>query len=605
MLEPGIQFERCRTGARPAWRGYVKHVWQTPGILPLFAQILVASLILQVLGLAVPFFTQVLVDRILPFHITQGFAILGIGMLILVLAQMVTSYLRALLLISLQGRVDSQLMLGFFKHVLSLPFRFFQQRTSGDLLMRLGSNMVIREMLTGQTVSVFLDGIFVCVYLAILLAHAPGFGALALGIGLLQVALLLGTTRRMRDLMQRDLCAEAASQSFLVEALTGVATLKASGGEARVLDRWSNLFFDALNISLQQSHLAAIIETAITALHTFSPLVLLWVGALRVLDGTMSLGTMLALNALAMSFLRPVASLVSSGQQLQLIGAHLDRIADVMEAEPEQDPQQVHHAPRLSGHIELRHVSFRYDPHTPWVLRDIAITIEPGQTVALVGRTGSGKSTLAKLLLGLYTPTEGEIRYDGMPLQHLNYRTLRSQLGVVLQEPFLFSGSIRQNIGFNDPSLALEQIQRAAQMAAIHDEILQMPMGYETRVAEGGTGLSGGQRQRLAIARALAHQPAILVLDEATSHLDIVTERIVERHLSDLSCTRIVIAHRLSTIRNADLILVLDEGAIVERGSHTGLLARDGLYAALVHGQRPQIEVAEGPLLATTDSHVS
>jgi len=288
---------------------------------------------------------------------------------------------------------------------------------------------------------------------------------------------------------------------------------------------------------------------------------------------------------------------------LQLVSAHLDRIADVVEEESEQDLQGVQHAPPLSGRIELNHINFRYDPNAPLVLRDISVAIEPGQKVALVGRTGSGKSTLAKLLLGLYTPTEGEILYDDLPLQSLNYRTVRSQFGAVLQESFLFSGSIRQNIAFNDPSLSLEQVMEAARLAHIHDDILRMPMGYETLVAEGGMSLSGGQRQRLSLARALAHQPAVLLLDEATSHLDAVTERLVDQNLSDFACTRIVIAHRLSTIRNADLILVLDEGVIVERGSHKDLLAKDGRYAALVHSQLEQTEAGEEtwPVSAASD----
>jgi len=583
-FEPSGKFQHRTTTAQPFWHHYLKYMLHIPGTLGVLGQILAASLFLQVLGLALPLFTQVLVDRVLPHHITNVMTALGIGMVILVLTQMVTSYLRAALLIYLQARLDSQMMLGFFEHILTLPFRFFQQRTSGDLLMRIGSNMSIREVLTSQTLSVVLDGTFVVVYLTILLAREPFFGVLVLGIGILQVGLLLGTTRRMHRLTQRDLCTQAESQSYLVEALTGITTLKASGAEDRVLDYWSNLFFKHLNVSLQLNHLSAIIDTAMMTLHTFAPLILLWVGVLRVLDGTMSLGTMLALNALATAFLTPLASLVSNGQQLQLVGAHLDRLTDVLAAEPEQDLQVVQHTPRLTGRIELKHVSFRYDSNAPWVLRDISVTIEPGQKVALVGRTASGKSTLAKLLLGLYTPSEGEILYDGIPLQNLNYRTLRSQFGTVLQESFLFSGSIRQNIAFNDPSLSLEQVIEAARLAAIHDEIIQMPMGYETMVAEGGSGLSGGQRQRLSLARALAHQPAVLLLDEATSHLDTVTERLVDENLKQIPCTRIAIAHRLSTVYNADMILVLDRGTIVEQGSHEELLVQTGHYAALVHG---------------------
>jgi ATP-binding cassette, subfamily B, bacterial len=307
-------------------------------------------------------------------------------------------------------------------------------------------------------------------------------------------------------------------------------------------------------------------------------------GTLLVLDGKMSLGTMLALNAIATAFLLPLSSLVSNGQRLQLVGAHLERLADVLTAESEQQLQPVQTAPKLTGNIEFQQVSFRYDANAPLVLHNISFTIEPGQKIALVGRSGSGKSTLAKLLLGLYLPTSGEILYDNIPLQSLNWRSLRRQFGVVLQESFLFSGSIRQNISLNHPSLSLEKIIAAAKLAAIHDDIMQMPMGYQTRIAEGGSGLSGGQRQRLSLARALAHQPAMLLLDEATSHLDVVTESIIEHNLHNLSSTRIAIAHRLSTIRNADTILVLDQGTIVEQGNHEQLLRLDGHYAALIRG---------------------
>ncbi len=584
-LEPGVQFQRRDRTEQPSLRRYLRYALQIPGSAGLLAQILGVSLLLQFLGLALPVFTKVMVDQVLPFHITNLMTMLGLGMTLLVLMQLVTSYLRAALLIYLEARLDTQMMLGFFEHLLSLPFCFFQQRTSGDLLMRLGSNTVLRETLTTQTVSMVLDSFLVLGYLVILLALAPVFGLLALGIGGLQILLLLGTTRRVHGLVERDLAAAAESQNYSVEALIGIATLKAAGAEQHALDHWTNLFFKHLNVSLQRNQLSALIDAAMTALRSLAPLVLLWIGAREVLRGSMSLGTMLALNTLALAFLSPLASLVSSGRVLQLVRAHLDRIADVVETEPEQDPQTVQNAPPLTGRIALRNVSFRYAPDAPAVLRDISVTIEPGQKVALVGRTGSGKSTLAKVLLGLYRPTQGDILYDGMPLPKLNYRTVRNQWGIVLQESFLFSGSIRQNIAFNRPEVSLEQVMEAARLAEIHDEIIQMPMGYETKLDEGGSGLSGGQRQRLALARALLGRPVMLLLDEATSHLDVVTEAVLNKNLNALACTRIVVAHRLSTVQDADLILVLEQGAIVERGSHAELLAQGGYYTRLISTQ--------------------
>ena len=594
-LEPGTAFDRRAAPSRRALRTYVlQYIRQAPTTI---LQLLGASLLLQLLGLTLPLVTKVVVDQVVPYRMSNVMVILGIGILVLFLTQTVATLMRGWLLVYLQARIDMHMMLGFVEHMLALPYSFFQQRSTGDLLTRLASNTMLRDILSSQLLSALLDGSLVIFYLLILLWQSPPFGALTLVIGLLMVLLLLASNRPIRNLASRQLAAQGKSQGYLAEALAGIATLKGSGAEQRAFERWANLFYDQLNITLRSSYLASTINTIMLALRLLAPLALLWVGATQVLNGSISLGTMVALNALAAAFFTPLGSLVISGQQFQLIGAHLERIADVTEAEPEQMGQAAQQPPPLTGNIRLEHVSFRYAPDTPEVLHHLDLTVRAEQKVAIVGPSGSGKSTLGKLLLGLYNPTEGAILYDGLPLQQLNYQEVRRQFGVVLQDATLFSGSVLSNITLNNPAIDKEQVMEAAEIAAIHEDIMDMPMGYETFVSEGGSALSGGQRQRLAIARAIAHKPALLLLDEATSHLDVATEERVARHLQALACTQIIIAHRLSTIRDADVILVLDRGAIVEQGSHDELLQRHGYYARLMQHQMehgtPENELAD------------
>jgi len=581
VFEPVETFVATPAGRSKAWR----YLGQMFAHRAMIARVVVTSIALRVLALALPILTAMVVDRVVPRGDHQMLAVVAAGIAVVLAFQMLANLIRSHLLIELRTQLDSKMTLGFLTHLLSLPYAFFNKRPTGDLMMRVASNTQIRELLTSSLLSTLLDGALAVGYLVLLFLLSPVLAGLTAGVGLLQVLVLLFSRFRYAALAAQDLETQARAQSYLVQMLVGIETLKIAGAEDRALEQWANLYVDQLNVALSRGRLQALLDSLNSLIQAAAPLVLLGVGALLVIDHQIGLGTMLATSALATGFLTPLSSLVASMLQLQMLGSYVARIDDVLSAEPEQVSGTAVMPPKLTGAIELHRVSFRYGPSEPLVVRDVSLVVTPGQSIAIVGRSGSGKSTLAALLLGLHKPTEGRIVYDGYDLAELDHRGLRHQLGMVPQQPFIFSGSIRSNITLSDPSLPFDRVIAAARRASIHDDIRAMGMGYDTPVADGGATLSGGQRQRLALARALTRDPAVLVLDEATSSLDATTEREVNENLRTLRMTRIVIAHRLSTVINADRIIVMDEGQIREIGTHDELLAKGGAYAALVADQ--------------------
>ncbi len=581
VFEPTEKFEKRKSGdGRLSW--YVKQLF---GQRRLLARIMVTSLLLRVFALALPLLTAMVVDRVVPRGDAQLLLVIATGVGGMLLFQALTSLIRAHLFLQLRTNLDTRLTLGFVDYLARLPFEFFQRRSAGDLMMRVNNNSTIRELLTSNTLSALLDGVLVIAYLGLIIVMQPMMAAIVGGLAFVQITVFLLSRRPYRELQARALDAQARSQSYLVELFAGMATLKACAAEGRAVERWSNLYIDELNVSLERGRISALVDGVVGLLASASPVIILVVGALAVMQGHLSLGGMLAINSIAMGVLTPLQSLVSSALQLQLIGGYMDRIDDVLSQDPEQAGEHAARAPKLTGRITLQNVSFRYSDRGPLVVRDVSIDLKAGMSVAIVGRSGCGKSTLASLIAGLYRPVEGRILYDGHDLARLELKSLRRQLGTVFQHPYVFAGSVRNNIALTDPSLSLDRVIAAARVAQIHEDIDLMPMGYETLLADGGSSLSGGQRQRLAIARALVHRPAVLVLDEATSALDAETEARVMENLTRMSCTRIILAHRLSTIANADVILVMSHGEVVESGTHAELLARNGHYRRLFAAQ--------------------
>ena len=581
LLEPNADFEVGKIGGGRVW-SYLRQLLDQRALL---VRVVLISVLLRLFALGLPVLTAVIVDRVVPRHDLRLLWVVGLGLGAALLFHVLSQLIRAHFLLQLRTSLDTRMTLGFLAHLVSLPYAFFQRRSAGDLMLRVNSNTTIREMLTSSTLSALLDGTLVGIYLLLIFLMAPGLGVLVLILGALQVTIFIVARGRYRDLMARDLEAQSRARSYLVQIVSGIETLKASGAEDRAVERWSNFFVDELNVSLTRGRLAALVESFMSLLQVGSPLAVLAYGATMVVSGQLSLGAMLAINALAVGFLTPLSSLVTSALQLQELGSYVDRIDDVLSTESEQQDDKVMRAPPLSGRITVDGVSFRYGARSPLVVRDASVEIEAGSCVAIVGRSGSGKSTMASLLLGLYRPSEGGILYDGHDLTDLDVRSVRRQLGIVPQAPYIFAMSLRENIalaaGVDDDAT----IEAAARIAHIHADIAAMPMGYDTVVSDGGMSLSGGQRQRVALARALVNDPAVLLLDEATSALDTSTELEIMRSLDRLRCTRVVIAHRLSTIADADKILVMDGGRIVESGRHDELVARSGAYAELVAAQ--------------------
>ncbi|WP_019504766.1 ABC transporter transmembrane domain-containing protein [Pleurocapsa sp. PCC 7319] len=552
-------------------------------------QIILASILIQVFGLISPLFTQIIVDQVMVNKSQSTLNVFVLGALMFGIGAMLLSSIRKYLLSYFSNRLDLTMIGGFINYALKLPLNFFESRRVGDITTRVQENQKIQRFLIGQVLLSWLNFLTGFVYLGLMLYYNWQLTVLVLALIPPIVILTLGATPLLRKISRERFNAAADQNSSLVEMMTGVSTVKAAAAEQELRWRWEDSLTHQLNVRFKGQKLAINLGLLSGLINSIGGTALLWYGATLVIQGQLTIGQYVAFNMMKGHIISPVIALVGLWDELQEVLISVERLNDVFDTEPEEtSANQMLTLPPIRGDVRLQDVVFRYETDEQRnVLQNISFEVKAGQTVAIVGRSGSGKTTLVKLLQSLYYPTNGNIWIDDHDLQHVSPQSLRSQLGVVPQECFLFSGTILENITLYRPEFSLDRVIEVAKLAEAHAFIQGMPLGYNTKVGERGTNLSGGQRQRIAIARALLGEPRILILDEATSSLDTESERRFQQNLARLARDRttFIIAHRLSTVHNADCILVLDRGLLVEKGTHEELMSQQGLYYYLAQQQ--------------------
>lgn len=552
-------------------------------------QIIFLSLLIQVFGLISPLFTQIILDRVVTQKSISTLNLFAIGLLLFSIWQIGLVAVRQYLLDYFSNRLDMTLVSGFIRHTLSLPLKFFEDRNVGDIITRIQENSKIQQFLIRHAVSTWLDASMGIVYLGLMFYYNWQLTLLVVGLLPPMMILTLLATPFLKRL-SREVFKEASEQtSLVVEMMTGIATVKTAAIEQETRWRWEERLVRLLNVQFKGQKLANGLQIMSGSINAIGSTALLWYGAGLVIQEQLTIGQFVAFNMLIGRVIGPALSVIGVWDELQEVLISVERLNDVFASTPEEvagQPLMV--LPPIQGEVVFDNVTFNYDGSGDRnILQNLSFTAQAGQTVAIVGRSGSGKTTLVKLLQRMYQPTNGRILIDGHDLRHVSPPSLRSQLGVVPQECFLFSGTIQDNILIYRPNHTLEDIIDVAKLAEAHSFIQDLPLGYNTKVGERGTNLSGGQRQRIAIARALLGDPAILILDEATSSLDTESERRFQQNLERISRNRttFIIAHRLSTVQRADLILVLDRGVLVEQGTHESLMEQSGLYYHLAQQQ--------------------
>ncbi len=560
-LLPGLEFKEEKPKPSVSFRQLAGSIG---GLKRSLLQMLLLSLALQVFALVSPLLTQGIMDHVLVSADTDLLTALIIAFAMFLVLQTSVSLMRTWAGIYLSMQLGLQWNGNVLAHLLRLPVDFFQKRHLGDITSRMGSVGAIQNMITSSAVSVVLDGLMAITTLLVMMKYSPQLMLVSVAALLLYFGVRLATYRMFRQANEEQTVLSARQQTHLLESLRGATSIKLMGHESQRHGEWMNHAVATQNQSVRIAKMNMIYGTVNGLIFGVENIVVLAMGAHLVLGNAFSIGMLVAYLSYKGQFSGRITGLIDTFVGFKLLRLHGERLADIVLTPPEDDQALPEALPPQDVRIEVRNLSFRYAEGEPWVLRDCSFSIAPGESVAIIGASGGGKTTLVKLLLGLLKPSEGSIHVGGHDLHKLGARNVRAIVGAVMQDDQLFAGSIADNIGFFDPEFDLGRVEQAARLAAVHDDIAAMPMGYHGLIGDMGSSLSGGQKQRIILARALYRQPKLLFLDEATSHLDVGNEQLVNAAIRRLDVTRVIVAHRPETIASADRVLVMEQGRIVQ-----------------------------------------
>lgn len=546
----------------------------------IIGEVMLGSFIVQLFGLITPLFTQVILDKVIVHRSMSTLNVLGIAFVAVAIFEFLLNLSRNYIFMHTANKIDAKLGAKLFRHLFALPFVYFESRKVGNIIARVRELDQIREFITNKSVAVIIDLFFSSVFLIVMFVYSRILTLIVLFIVALIAILYVTVTPELRARLNNKFMMGAQSNSYLVESVTGVQTVKSLSIEGTMQKKWEEYLGQYVRSGFKLSVMSSAAGSLSTLFQKAMTIAILWLGVILVIKNQLTIGQLIAFQMFANQFTAPVMRLVNLWNEFQQVLLGVDRLGDILNHPVEITSEKAITLPQIRGSVRAENLSFKYSPNAPIVLDKVNFNIKPGQCVGIVGRSGSGKSTITKLIQRLYLPFEGTIYIDDIDVRQMNPVWLRNNIGIVLQENYLFSGTIRENIAMPKTDAPIELIIQAAQIAGAHQFISEMPEGYDTIVGERGSTLSGGQRQRVAIARALITNPRIIIFDEATSALDYESENIIMKNLDTIKKgrTMFIIAHRLSTVRGCDLIIALDKGKIIEMGTHDELIAQNGYY---------------------------